>query len=143
MCPQRETNTQKKTEAVMTHLPYQCAEVPQALPRWHMSRDHGPTPVFGARAFALCFGGAGRETAGKLMHAWVAQEDKEEGVSGTKVALVRIQSISQGAVGELVLWWSFPTSSALSDFAVVCGKPLCRSVSGGWAWLSHQICNDL
>lgn len=69
MCPRRETDTQKKTEAVMTHLPYQCAEMPQALPRWEMSGDHGSAPVFGARDFPLSFGGAGRESEGKLMHA--------------------------------------------------------------------------
>lgn len=84
MCPRRETNIQKKTEAVMTHLPYQCAEVPQALPRWEMSRDHGPAPVSRAKAFPMRFGGAGGESAGKLTHAWVAQEDGDEGVSGTK-----------------------------------------------------------
>ena len=106
MCPQRETYTQKKTEAVMTHLPYQCAKVPQALPRWDMSGDYGPPPVFRARAFPLRFGGVGGESAGKLMHAWVAQEDREEGVSGTKLAVVRTKSISQGAswcAGSLVV----------------------------------------
>lgn len=76
MCPGRETDTQKKTEAVMTHLPYQCAEAPQAFPRREMSGDHGPAPIFGASAFHLRF-----EGAGKLMGAWVAREDREEGGS--------------------------------------------------------------
>lgn len=84
MSPFRETDTQNKTEAVKTHLPYQSAEVPQALPRWKMSGDHGPAPVFRARAFPLCFGGRGRDSVGKPMHACLAQEDREEGVPGTK-----------------------------------------------------------
>lgn len=64
--------------------------MPQALPRWEMSGNHGPAPFFRARAFPSPFG-----VAEKLMHAWVAQEDREEGVSGTNLALVRTYSISQ------------------------------------------------
>lgn len=77
----------------MSHLPYPCAEEKQALPKREISRDHGPAPVFGPRAFPLSWGSR-QESAGQVMHAWVAQKDREEVISGTKLALVTTKSIS-------------------------------------------------
>lgn len=59
-----------------------------------------------ARAFPLRLGGAGREGAGMLVHSWVAQEDRQEGVTGTKLALVKTKFINHGrrwCVGALVV----------------------------------------
>lgn len=57
----------------MTLLSYKCAETSQALPSWRVRGGHGSTPTFTARAFFLHFGGAEKEGAGKLLHAWMAE----------------------------------------------------------------------
>lgn len=77
----------------MSHLPHPCAEETQALLKREINRYHGPAPVFEARAFPVSWGSR-QESAGQVMHAWVAQKDWEEVISGTKSALVTTKSIS-------------------------------------------------
>lgn len=58
----------------MSHLPHPCAEETQALLKREINRYHGPAPVFEARAFPVSWGSR-QESAGQVMHAWVAQKD--------------------------------------------------------------------
>lgn len=128
MCSHSETGTQEKKDAVVSHLSHQCAEEIQALPRWEISRDHGPAPGFGARAFPLSLRSR-QENAGQVMHAWVAQEDGEEVISGTKLALVRTKSISQGGSCCAAALVVLPTGSFQPGFTAASRRPLCQSVT--------------
>lgn len=129
MCSRSETDTRENKEAVMSHLPHQCAEETQALPKRDISRDHGPAPVFGARAFPLPWGSR-QESAGQVMHARVAQEDREEVISGTKLALVRTKSISQRGSCCAAALVVLPICNSQPGFTVVSRRPLCQSVTG-------------
>lgn len=102
----------------MSHLPQQCAEKTQALPKRKISGDHGPAPVFEATAFPLSWGSR-QESAGQVMHAWVAQEDREEVISGTKLALVKTKSISQGGSYCAAALVVLPTCNSQPGFTVV------------------------
>lgn len=96
---------------------------------FQISRDHGPAPVFGARAFPLSLRSR-QENAGQVMHAWVAQEDREEVISGTKLALVRTKSISQGESCCAAALVVLPTGNFQPDFTAASRRPLCQSVTG-------------
>lgn len=77
------------------------------------------------------------------MHAWVAQEDREEVISGIKFALVRTKSISQGGSCCAAALVVLPTCNSQADFIVVSRRPLCHSVARDGAWLSCWICTDM
>lgn len=124
----------------MSHLPQQCAEETQALPKEDQWRSW-PCSCFWGKSFSPLLGSR-QESAGQVMHAWVAQGGREGVISGKKYTLVRTKSISQGGSCCAAALVVLPTYNSELGFTLVSRRPLCQSVTRDQAWLSCWICTD-